>query len=972
MIDYGKIKKLMALAGENPTTAEERQAYLKAKSLIDNGVEPEEVKKATSCSGYLTTGPTAKKTTWKDRLFNLKYNVIDKFNLPITITIPKDRIFHREPDEYTIYQIKPSKSVRNNQAYVLAKVMAGFYRPQKELFDFFTNKRLLTVRSPYRTNFRIVMKANDIGFYIIVPTAKASEILRKAEGIYDSSITISKVDSLPKIDASRAFCSELHYRKHEIFSLDTDRSNNYPLPSLLTAVRTLEGDDLAIFDAMLEPYNQAEWLKESRQAYRLLDQGYIPTNGPGGVILRNISEGINALRYGLGDLFAITKEQKLQLKKHKREEKGYLEARRIKETLTTPTKRKQDDAVLKTWLRIAVHSDDKVRARAAAYTLANAWADIKSDNELDRVDIPAKWVPKYVEAIENRKPINVVSKSNKMSVEEVGKLIQLPGDALIKEFPEIEAQNLREVKLPEELTQDDIPHVRYGYVTERGKKQLACIPLVGYKTPDGQVIPKKAVYDALCTATFGQGKQGSGKSEGFGTTWAYDMVVNGLTAIIIDTADGQVLRNFINSLPADYPDEKIHALNFDNKAYPIAANWSDIMGRTFAGEGDEELQALEISERITARFVSFINSLTMTGEFTDRMRQYVESCMRAVTKKAVWSFLDLELALTSPAYRAELLQLEAVKQMPEVCYDLRTLQDKAQEGKVGQITDPILSRIKQLSSTQFMANMFYQEPKLTKEGKPVLDLRHLMDNPEGGYGHTVVIQASADAWQDNQSTILGFFVDKINFNAFSRVDQEQADRKPVLVWIDEPHKVIKSIEGRLAGTSVEFRKYRVKNLFTGHSIEQMGAAANSLLDGGAQITSYKTERLSELQRFAHVFKPYDNAKDLYESLPEKHHAISSVRLPSGKTCPAFLAHMVAPPAAVKDRSKCWKQSAEKYGRPWKEVRDQIQNKRQAYNELDEAWYEEQEEAVAAAKAAAAEALKQAKEAAKKNKKAANM
>jgi len=895
-------------------------------------------------------------------MINLKLTKIEKLKSAFgkEIVLGWDRVYGKEPDPYTIFLIKPSKSVRNNQSHTLAKVIASFYRPEKELFSFFKNKRLLTVKSPYRCNFRIVMQANTISFYIIVPNNKAGEVIRKMEGIFASDITIDKVESLPKIDTSRAFCSELHYRKHDIFSLKTDKDDNYPLPSLLTAVRTLEGDDLAIFDAMLEPYSHVAWAKESTQAYNLLDKGFIPTNGPGGAILRSLIEGINTIRYEIGDLFAITKAQKLRLKKHKREEAGNMEAERIKESLTNPTKRKQDDEVLKTWLRIAVSSDDIGRARTAAYSLANAWSDLKSDNELDRMDIPKKWVPKYVEAIENREPMFLLSRSNIMSTEEVGKVLQLPGDSLIKEFPEIIAQNLKEVKLPYELQQDDIPHVKIGYVTERGKKSLACIPLVAFKDGEGKLISLKEVYDALCTSTFGQGKQGSGKSEGFGSTWAHDMVVNGYTIIVIDTADGQVLRNLVNSLPEDYPDEKIHALDFDNKAYPIAANWSDVMGRTFAGGGDEELQALEISERITARFISFINGQSVTGEFTDRMKQYVESCMRAITKKSVWSFLDLDLALTSPSYREELLQMEEVKTMPEVCRDLRTLQEKAYEGKVSAIVDPILSRIKMLSSSQLMANLFYQDPKLTEDGKPVLDLRSLMDNVEGGYGHTIVIKASYDAWQDNQATILGFFVDKINFNAFSRIDQEQEDRKPILLWIDEPHKIIKSIEGRLAGTAVEFRKYRVKNLFTGHSIDQMGAAANALLDGGAQITSYKTERLSELSRFTHAFKPYDNAKDLYESLPEKWKAINSVRLPSGKSCPAFLADMLPPPSFVKDRTELWKASAQKYGRPWKEVRNSIQDKRQKYNELDEVWNQEQDELIIEAKAIATENLKQAK------------
>lgn len=893
---------------------------------------------------------------------NLKLTPMEKIKSAMgkKIVLGWNRIYGKEPDPYTTFLIKPSRSVRNNQSYTLAKVIESFYRPQKELYSFFKNKKLLTVRSPYRCNFRIIMKSNRISFYIIVPNNKANEIVRKMEGIFATDISIEKVKDLPKLEASHTFCSELHYRKHNIFSLETDKSNNYPLPSLLTAVRTLEGNDVAIFDAMLEPYSREAWTKESGKAYDLLDQGCIPTNGPGGAILRSVLDGINQFRYELGDLFAITKEQKLRLKQFRRKEAGSSEAQRIKEGLTNPTKRKQDDDVLKTWLRIAVQSNDIGRARTAAYTLANAWADLKSDNELDRMDIPKKWVPKYVKAIENRTPLMLISRTNLMSTEEAGKVLQLPGDSLIKEFPEIIAQNLREVKLPYELQQDDIPHIKVGYVTERGKKSLACIPLVAFKDAEGKIISLKEVYDALCTSTFGQGKQGTGKSEGFGCTWAHDMVVNGYTVIVIDTADGQVLRNLVNSLPEDYDDNKIHALDFDNKAYPIAANWSDVMGRTFAGDGDEELQALEISERITARFISFINGLSVTGEFTDRMKQYVESCMRAVTKKPIWSFLDLELALTSPSYREELLQMEEIKVMPEVCRDLETLQEKTYEGKAGAIVDPILSRIKMLSSSQLMANLFYQDPKLNDDGKPILDLRKLMDNEEGGYGHTIVIKASYDAWQDNQSTILGFFVDKINFNAFSRIDQNQEERKPILLWIDEPHKIIKSIEGRLSGTAVEFRKYRVKNLFTGHSIDQMGAAANSLLDGGAQITSYKTERLSEIQRFAHAFKPYDNAKDLYESLPEKWKAINSVRLPSGKSCPAFLADMLPPPSFVKDRSEAWQVSADKYGRPWKKVRSSIQEKRQKYNELDELWTKKQDEVAMAEKAIAVETLKQAK------------
>ncbi|WP_332629184.1 hypothetical protein [Halalkalibacter flavus] len=920
-----KALKAFRLAGLNPTTPEEKTAYRMAMKLMTE-IEGEK----PVFGGYLGRKRTAKELLW-DSLNTFKDAFIFS---PKTISIPWDKFYLREEDQFAIYEITPTSSVRNNQAFVLAKVMASFYRKPSELKGIFRNGSLYNVKSPYRCNFRVVMKADGISFYLLLPTDKEGEIVRKAESIWDTGITIQKVEALPKLDPSKVFCTELGYRKHDIFSLATDKDNNYPLPSLLTTVRTLEGEDVAIFDAMFEPYDRVSWFKEAKEAHNLLDRGYIPNNSAGTKLLRTVHSTFDKLRYELLELTRFTKEQKEALEKWRKEESSYKEAARVREEMKPATKRKQGDEILKAWLRIAVESDNAGRARDAAYSMANAWKDITGDNELERFDVPVKWNEKYLDAIETRKGFSIRLKPNKMSADEAGKFMQLPGRDLIKEFPQINSTSLKQSHLPEELTRDDIKSVRIGYVKERGKEKLARLPLEAFEG-----VSQKAVYDSLCTSTFGQGKQGSGKSEGFGTVWAYDMVMAGFTVILVDTADGQVLRNFVNSLPADFPEEKIHALNFDNKSWAIPLGWEDIYGRDFAGtSGDAELAALEISERITSRFVGFINSLSSTGEFTDRMKQYVVSCMRAITTRPRWSFIDLEMALTSPAYRAELLDRAELKDMPEVLADLEALQEKAKKGSISSVVDPILSRIKVLSSTQFMANLFYQEPKLDDEGKPVLDMRKLMDNEEGGYGHVVVVQASHDAWQENQATILGFFEDKVNFNAFSRIDVDQSQRKPVLKWIDEPHKVIKAIEGRLSGTSVEFRKYRVKNLFTGHSIDQMGAAADALLDGGAQITSYKTERLSELKRFAHNFQPYDDPKELHELLPEKHVAINAVRLPSGKTCPAFIADMVAPPKQVKDRSHVWQASSERYGRPWKEVRETIQEKRKHYKELDDRWY----------------------------------
>lgn len=953
---FRKAMKSFVLAGMDPSTPEEINAY-----QIGLRIMKELESEKPVFGGYI-----GKRKTKKEKVLDkIKYIKGEIQNRKPIVDIPWDKFYKKVNHDLTTYKITPTKSIRNNEAYVLAKVIASFYRKPSELRSYFKNGSLIHARSPYMCNFRIVMKPDDISFYLLIPTEKAPEILRKVESIYDRGITIEEVkEGLPKLDPEKVFCTELNYRKHDIFSLDTNRGNNYPLPSLLTAVRTLEGDDVAIFDALFEPNNRTEWFKESKEAHNLLEKGYVPNNNTANKVLRAVHSGISKLRYEILELTRFTKEQKRQLKEMIKEEASYKEAARIRSEMTNATKRKQDEDTLLTWMRIAVQSDVPARARDAAYTISNAWKDISSDNELERTDVPAKWNKKYLEAIETSKGFSIRFKENKFSVEEAGKILQLPGDSLISEFSQIKANKVQEVSIPEELTIEKVPGVRIGTVTERGVKKIAKIPLNAFST-DKLNVKLMEVYDAVCTSSFGQGKQGSGKTDGYGTTWAYDMVTNGFTAIIIDTADGQVLRKFVDSLPEDYPDEKIHILNFDNKAYPPPADWSDIYGRDFSGSGkDEDLALLEISERITSRFISFINSLSNTGEFSDRMQQYVSSCMRAITMRPGWSFLDLELALTCPSYREELMELPALQNEPDILADLEDLQEKAAAGKDGTIVDNIMNRLKVLSSTTFMANLFLQPPKLDENRKPILDMRKLMDNEEGGYGHTIIIQASG-IWDDNQATILGFMEDKINFNAFSRIDIPQEERKPVLKWIDEPHKVIKRLEDRLAGTAVEFRKYRVKNLFTGHSIDQMGKAAKSLLDGGAQITSYKTESLADLKRFSHTFAPYSDAEELYNALPDKWRAVNKVRLPSGSDCPAFIADMTPPPQKVKDRSYIWHECAQKYGRPWKEVKSYIQDTRSKYRELDKKWLYDQEVKAAEEKAMKKELEKQMKKAVSK-------
>jgi hypothetical protein len=175
--------------------------------------------------------------------------------------------------------------------------------------------------------------------------------------------------------------------------------------------------------------------------------------------------------------------------------------------------------------------------------------------------------------------------------------------------------------------------------------------------------------------------------------------------------------------------------------------------------------------------------------------------------------------------------------------------------------------------------------------------------------------------------------------------------------------VIKTTARYYANANVEFRKYRCKRLFTGHSIDQMGAAAKSLLEGGAQITSYKTESLADLEKFGHIFAPYESAEEIYDQLPDKWVAINRVRLASNTDCPAFIAAMMPPPAAVKSRAARRATCARQFGRGWKEVSEEIVGRRRHYQRLDEEWYAAIEEEEREAKRAERERRREEKKAA---------
>ncbi len=846
------------------------------------------------------------------------------------------RLIVREQPETVTLLIQPDSSIRNHRTEELAKLIASFYLVPSEHWR--VEGKQIVILEPERINLRIVYQPNNISFYLVIPKKRLSAFERRLESIWERA-TIQAVDALPSLDPDQSNGANIHYLKHDLFSLKADHRSNAPLSSLMAPIREFQPGDMAILDALIEPYNRMQWEFEARNAYETLKQGRMPARF-GSVHLAQkgfalFTSVVIFIRYSLLDLTAFTREQEAELRRMRRMEERDLTAIQILADLTPESKRKQTADVLKVSLRAAVQSPHAQRRAQSLDNLCTAWHDLDADNELVSTRVPSRRINVFLQAIEDQQPFRSRSTSMRMTTDEVGKVLQLPGDELQKAYPEINAIRKKEVSMSGELFQD-VPGIAIGQVTEKGITRTAKIPLVAY---DG--AREKDVNDALCTPTFAFGKQGTGKTDGTGAGQALDMIAAGNTAFLIDTADGQVAKTLTDALQADYPEEKLIFLDFRNVKRAIPLTYADV-SETVIGSGDDaELAELQMTTRLTSHLQEFLNRQSATGELTDRMRRYFVSAAKATRGRPMY----IELALESSAYRAELLEDPFVQSQPDVVADLLSLQEKSENGTDRAIVTPILERLKTISRNPFLANVFLSEDRRDDSGNLLLNFRRYADNPEGGYGYCVIAICDKDTYgPDGQELICSTVQSKIFLAAYSRIDQDQSERKPFISVTDEPHRFIRGGAAKrlYSDAAVELRKYRCRVLMLAHSPEQLGEVWDSFSSGGTQIIAYKSENMRDYAKISRQLVPYD-AEYVYQHLPEKWEAVCKLRLPSGKESPAFFAKMAPPPTFVKDRSKRREECGEIFGYHWKEAKVAIDGLRAHYQALDNEWLAKRQE-----------------------------
>jgi len=778
---------------------------------------------------------------------------------------------------YTTNQLIPHLQLKNDKVDQFAEVLAGSYM---ELFRRWGKGGL---RDPDRVFFETVITRDSYQTFVTTNTGN-EDLVKQQAGITWKHVTLKETACpLQRIDRKITAAYDIRIKRPFFLSLKTDRRlTESPLGEIFEVSRSMQDGDTAILQVGFQAAEES-WYKDAEDDKRDFDQKRPRWWPPG----REISEATRC----------------------KPGQNGY-------------------DVTI----RLLVTSPDDRRRRRVARGLIFALKQLNHDNELQEKQIwdgrLSSWIQKA-----RRREIRVpwlFGERQILTAAEIAHFIKLPQRNLQEEYPSIENVSKPEINLPDELFLNDVQGIDVGLVTEKGKSRTARIPVSAYPG-----VEEKYVRDTYCLPEFVFGEMGSGKT-GEAIHRANSAIRLGQTVFFFDSADGAAVKELHDSLPPDYPEEKIIHLDLTNKAWPIPLSWSFSPATL---HGDDELQAEQAREAGKAFLRQFVSGMA-TADFTNRMDRYLAAAARAAGSAP----LDIELALTSPSYREELLSRPEVAAALDVVSELEYLQDKARRGSDDISVDGILSRLRVLSSDRFRTNLFYQT------SRQPLDFRRYADNPEGGYGYCVTVYCDKSSFgPDGQEAILTYLFAKVLLEgAYSRVDIAPSDRKPFVVLLDEPHRFIRGEMATKLGeeAAVELRKYRCKLVMFGHSRAQLGKLWDSFESGGVQVTLYKSKQVQTFRDLAPVIAPLD-PDQAWSSLGQ-HEAVVTRKLPSKRDV-AFICKMAAPPPFVRDRSKRREACLRQFGRHWKDVSEEIKQRRLEYDQKDREWHNRMEEVVREAK-----------------------
>jgi len=584
---------------------------------------------------------------------------------------------------YVTFRIIPHITVLNSAA-------RHFQRAMYELFS------VRQSRQPAPAFYWITrLAASSIEYYVRVPADFAEPFrtkFRNHEQWRKSTLEVAEEFELFAEDSTDLYA--LKYRRADMFSLDFRYNEQHtPVRDLLCVTNELCADEAITLFIRQETVDRGRWKRLADYAWETWEKGGVPYRA-GIDPVRFMREILNGAVYVFYEVRTLIDDVMAGVEKTffhgngaraKPERPTFLNSERaellVNGDLSAVTKNKRNLPVFKTSIRYAVTAADEVKRGMLARSVAGAYGGLAGDNRLEAFRVH----------IRSRRDFT----PNVMSVDELGKLTQLPTAELQAELCGVMAANRRvEIELPRVFLDDS--GILAGTATDRGTVYSVHIP-----TKDA---------DFLYTPRIINGSPRMGKDQHVINLVVEAKRKHGIGAVIVDVIDERNGHRGMSDAVRDHiPAADVIDIDLGDTENPVYLGLESIVRNLT----DKRIAADRIAEEITAFLLADGDSEHLqTADY-----------LREAAKIAGGDILAIKHMFTSQAYR------RAAIEKHEALFDVDIWRDydKMSDGMQAQKYAPVARRIGQIMNSEFLRPLFCQSPdarvdlfRWISEGKVVL------------------------------------------------------------------------------------------------------------------------------------------------------------------------------------------------------------------------------------------------------------
>lgn len=715
-------------------------------------------------------------------------------------SIPMDKFFNLIKPKYKYLKITPDKSIRNYNSANIAKAIKNTY---KTLFrQIRIEQKKLWVETSFKVSYLVDIKGGNASFYFLVPEVFLPILQEKIREVW-SKATLTIEDHIEE-HSKKAECYQIAYKKEDALSINVDRKNNEPLNSILSVMDIMKDDDRVTIIYNFIPSSNFGWDKqygdtiEKHKLKQPLDKQKLSVKYAFKSALSFFITFIDTLVETVGDFIGAEMNKD---NSNLAFTEALATALSQNEELSLATRKKKTASILDTQIVVLSESKDKTRNENNTVSVCHSYSvlDEKGGNELVYKKIKRKFkITDY--------RFNEVD-TNRLSCEECGNFIQIPGRALLRNF------NINHIKVNE------------NPVPEQLRKGTKCLGDSSYK---GASVTSylEDEYNTGNLPLVTIGGQGAGKTTLMGN-YAKNCCDAGEGIIVLDFIKNCELSDTIKE---SVDKNKIIELDMASEDTIQGLGYNEIL----ITEEVSSFEKMKLANLQSQQVMSLIDAVSVGDPLSSRMRRFLNAAANVVFVQGYNSLKNVVECLERHEKRIKYLENlndelkgfleEEINTLNELNEYSKVTKKEAEEGMTSQVIGTYSSKIEHiLDRIGMLREDFKLKYMYNKPLKNNINLVEAMDQ-----GKIILIKMKEGDFPTKmaKNILITYWISKIWLASQLRgMKTEKPSRVNVLVdEVFQAPTCLKSLEYILP----QSRKFACKFVFSTQYIRQLESIFDTL------------------------------------------------------------------------------------------------------------------------------------------------